>query len=56
MAHETGLSGPDFSPGIAISDLAENEPVLGHLGGKPVVVVRRGADTFAVGAKCTMQP
>jgi len=53
MAHAKELSGPDLSAGIAMSDLAENVPLLGHAGGDAVMLVRTGATIRAVGAVCT---
>ena len=54
MSEETTeLSGPDLSAGIALSSLAEDTPLLGHAGGEQVILVRRGAEVFAVGAFCT---
>ena len=47
------LTGPDFSQGIAFSELKEGEPVLGHAQGEGVVVVRAGDEVFAVGATCS---
>jgi hypothetical protein len=44
MAHATKLSGPDFSVGIPLSDLAANMPVLGHAQGEAVLLVRTGSD------------
>jgi 3-phenylpropionate/trans-cinnamate dioxygenase ferredoxin reductase subunit len=46
-------SGPDFEAGVALSELRDGEPCLGHAGGEAVVLVRRGAEVFAVGATCT---
>jgi NADPH-dependent 2,4-dienoyl-CoA reductase/sulfur reductase-like enzyme/nitrite reductase/ring-hydroxylating ferredoxin subunit len=53
MSGETQLSGPDLAQGIPLSDLADGGKVLGHSGGEPVLVVRRGEEVFAVGAQCT---
>jgi NADPH-dependent 2,4-dienoyl-CoA reductase/sulfur reductase-like enzyme/nitrite reductase/ring-hydroxylating ferredoxin subunit len=53
MAHATELAGPDFATGIAMSDLSENTPVLGHAYGKAVVLVRKGSNVHAVGATCS---
>jgi NADPH-dependent 2,4-dienoyl-CoA reductase/sulfur reductase-like enzyme/nitrite reductase/ring-hydroxylating ferredoxin subunit len=53
MAHEPELSGPDFAIGIALTDLSENVPLLGHAHGKPVVLIRQGAEVRALGATCS---
>ena len=53
MAHATELAGPDFATGIAMSELSENVPVLGHAQGKAVVLIRKGSDVRAVGATCS---
>jgi apoptosis-inducing factor 3 len=47
------LSGPDLAAGIADSLLAGEAPLLGHAGGEPVLLVRRGDEVLAVGATCT---
>jgi NADPH-dependent 2,4-dienoyl-CoA reductase/sulfur reductase-like enzyme/nitrite reductase/ring-hydroxylating ferredoxin subunit len=47
------VSGPDFAAGVALADLPEGEPVLGHARGEAVVAVRRGETVHAVGAQCT---
>src|SRR5262245_44934520 len=54
MSHEpqTG-SGPDLTAGIPANSLAEGVPLLGHVQGEPVILVRRGAEVFAVGATCS---
>jgi apoptosis-inducing factor 3 len=49
----TELTGPDLSTGIPEKDLAGDGQILGHTGGEPVLLVRRGEDFFAVGASCT---
>jgi apoptosis-inducing factor 3 len=53
MAHEKELSGPDLGVGIALSDLSESVPFLGHAHGKPIVLVRQGAEVHALGATCS---
>jgi NADPH-dependent 2,4-dienoyl-CoA reductase/sulfur reductase-like enzyme/nitrite reductase/ring-hydroxylating ferredoxin subunit len=58
MQHDMGggtqeLTGPDFEQGVAFSELAENQPRLGHAHGEAVVVVRVGDGVHAVGASCT---
>jgi NADPH-dependent 2,4-dienoyl-CoA reductase/sulfur reductase-like enzyme/nitrite reductase/ring-hydroxylating ferredoxin subunit len=47
------LSGPDLSDGIALADLTDGGKLAGHSGGKPILLVRRGNEIFAVGAHCT---
>lgn len=53
MGGSSELSGPDLTKGVAEELLEEGVPFLGHAGGEGVVVVRRGAEVFAVGAACT---
>jgi apoptosis-inducing factor 3 len=53
MGGTSELKGPDFTKGIAFSELAPDVPVLGHADGEGVVVVRVGDDVFAIGASCT---
>ena len=53
MAHGTKLAGPDFAIGIAMSELPENIPILGHARGKAVVLIRKGADVRALEATCS---
>ena len=49
----TEPSGPDLAEGVALADLADGGKLVGHAGGKPILLVRRGKDVFAVGAHCT---
>ena len=49
----TDLSGPDLGAGIPFTALPDGAPLLGHVDGEPVIVVRRGTDLFAVAALCT---
>ena len=53
MAHAAELSGPDLANGIAVSDLTENLPLLGHAHGEAIVLVRTGREIHAVGATCS---
>jgi len=46
-------TGPDLTAGVALADLAEGKPLLGHAGADSVLLVRQGNDVFAVGASCT---
>jgi apoptosis-inducing factor 3 len=47
------LSGPDLMVGTPVDSLAEGSPLLGHVDGAAVIVVRRGEDIFAIGATCS---
>ena len=50
---EQAAKGPDLAQGVAESELADGAMVAGHVGGEPVLLVRRGDECFAVGATCT---
>jgi NADPH-dependent 2,4-dienoyl-CoA reductase/sulfur reductase-like enzyme/nitrite reductase/ring-hydroxylating ferredoxin subunit len=47
------LEGPDFSRGIASSEVGDGAMLLGHAQGEAVVLVRNGDELFATGANCT---
>ena len=48
------LSGPDLGiVGAASSELPDGGMLLGHFNGEPVLLVRKGAAVYAMGAKCT---
>jgi NADH dehydrogenase FAD-containing subunit/nitrite reductase/ring-hydroxylating ferredoxin subunit len=53
MAEKSELTGPDFEVGIALADVPEGTPVLGHAHGEPIVIVRLGDEVCAVGASCS---
>ena len=46
-------SGPDFAAGIPLNEILDGGMIAGHVRGEPVLLVRRGGDLFAVGARCT---
>src|SRR5437667_4672137 len=50
---ETSPSGPDLEQGIALDALTDGAMLLGHVQGEAVLLARRGAELFAVGATCT---
>jgi NADPH-dependent 2,4-dienoyl-CoA reductase/sulfur reductase-like enzyme/nitrite reductase/ring-hydroxylating ferredoxin subunit len=45
--------GPDLTEGLALAQLADGDKLVGHVGREEVLLVRRGAEVFAVGAQCT---
>ncbi|MEZ5566058.1 MAG: FAD-dependent oxidoreductase [Gammaproteobacteria bacterium] len=45
--------GPDLTKGIALTELADGQMLTGHVGKDQVLLVRRGAEVFAIGAHCT---
>ncbi len=45
--------GPDLKSGIDVKDLKENSPLVGHVDGEAVMLVRQGDNIFATGATCT---
>ena len=47
------LTGPDFERGIRVEDVADGTMLSGHAFGEAVLVARRGAELFAIGATCT---
>jgi NADPH-dependent 2,4-dienoyl-CoA reductase/sulfur reductase-like enzyme/nitrite reductase/ring-hydroxylating ferredoxin subunit len=47
------LSGPDLKNGIAATELPDGGMLLGHIDGEPVLLAKRGAELFAIGATCT---
>ena len=52
-AHDTELTGPDFTDGISADELAEGEMKLGHAEGEAVLLSRLPDGFFAIGATCT---
>src|SRR5437868_10765549 len=50
---QTAPSGPDLALGIPATDLPDGGKLLGHVGEEQILLVRRGAEIFAVGAHCT---
>lgn len=53
MGGDQKLTGPDLSQGIDTKDLADGKLLVGHANGEAVLVARRGAELFAIGAVCT---
>ena len=46
-------SGPDLAQGVPATDLPDGGKLVGRVGDEDVLLVRRGADIFAIGAHCT---
>ena len=46
------LEGPDLSLGVKLDDLPDGAMLSGHVDHQAVLLVRRGDEFFAVGAKC----
>ena len=46
-------TGPDLTIGIPVNTLADGVPLLGHVDGDAVILVRRGDDVHAIGATCS---
>ncbi|MEP7311611.1 MAG: FAD-dependent oxidoreductase [Pseudomonadota bacterium] len=53
MEHVAPLTGPDFTIGVSPAELAEDVPLLGHAGGKAIVMVRTGGGIRALAATCS---
>jgi NADPH-dependent 2,4-dienoyl-CoA reductase/sulfur reductase-like enzyme/nitrite reductase/ring-hydroxylating ferredoxin subunit len=53
MGGETKLTGPDLAQGVAVEDVADGGALLGHAQGEAVLLARRGAEVFAIGAACS---
>ena len=46
-------SGPDLAQGLALADLPDGGKLVGHLGEDQILLLRRGAEIFAISASCT---
>jgi NADPH-dependent 2,4-dienoyl-CoA reductase/sulfur reductase-like enzyme/nitrite reductase/ring-hydroxylating ferredoxin subunit len=47
------LSGPDLAQGVDANELPDGAMLVGHAHGEAILIARRGAEIFAVGATCT---
>src|SRR5438067_9856970 len=45
--------GPNLASGVDFEILKENSPLLGHVDGEAVILIRQGENVFAIGATCT---
>ncbi|MGB9364456.1 MAG: FAD-dependent oxidoreductase [Xanthobacteraceae bacterium] len=53
MADEKKPAGPDLTKGVPLSSITDGGFLLGHVGDDAVLLVRQGAQVFAIGAECT---
>ena len=53
MSEPSAPRGPDFTAGVPIATVQDGVPLLGHAHGEAVVLVKRGAEMFAVRASRT---
>ncbi|OWV92741.1 pyridine nucleotide-disulfide oxidoreductase [Rhizobium sp. R72] len=53
VGHHSDPSGPDLALGITLADLPDDGKLVGHRDGEAVLLVRRGAEIFAVAAACS---
>jgi NADPH-dependent 2,4-dienoyl-CoA reductase/sulfur reductase-like enzyme/nitrite reductase/ring-hydroxylating ferredoxin subunit len=53
MADDKKPTGPDLAKGVPLASIADGGSLLGHVGDEAVLLVRQGADFFAIGAECT---
>jgi apoptosis-inducing factor 3 len=53
MGGDSNLTGPDLTQGVALTDVTDGGLLLGHAHGEAVLLARRGAGVFAVGATCS---
>src|SRR5580698_3115025 len=52
-SEQTASVGPDLAQGISLAELPDDGKLVGTVGQDPVLLVRRGADVFAIGPQCT---
>ena len=52
MADDQAPSGPDLTCGVALADFTDGK-LAGHVGDQDVLLVRSGADVFAIEAHCS---
>lgn len=49
----SSMDDPDLTQGVPLANITEGGMVTGHVGGKPVLLVRQAGALFAIGATCT---
>jgi NADPH-dependent 2,4-dienoyl-CoA reductase/sulfur reductase-like enzyme/nitrite reductase/ring-hydroxylating ferredoxin subunit len=53
VGEAAGATGPDFSEGIALSQIPVGDTLSGRVGEEPVLLSNFGGELFAVGGSCT---
>lgn len=53
MSEDAPLTGPDLESGVPVGEIPDGGTLVGHAGGKAVLLVRQGAEWFAIGAVCS---
>lgn len=53
MGEKQSASGPDFTQGLPLADIADGGTVAGRAGDTPILISRRGARFYAVEGACT---
>src|SRR5579864_8896629 len=53
MPEKTDAKKPDFKNGFPVQNIPDGGMIAGEFNGEDVILARRGADFFAVGAFCT---
>lgn len=53
MGQQSPARGPDFSLGLASSEIADGASLAGRVGDQPAILSRRGDNFFAVSGSCT---
>lgn len=53
MGEEASVSEPDFSQGLALSEIPKEGTIAGRVGDEPILLSRLGGELFAIGGTCT---
>ena len=53
MGEAATASGPDFSQGLALSEIPQEGTIAGRVGDEPVLLSRLDGELFAIGGTCT---
>jgi apoptosis-inducing factor 3 len=53
VGEAASASGPDFSQGLALSEIPQEGTIAGRVGDEPVLLSRLGGELFVIGGTCT---